>query len=40
MKKYTTPSVEEIKVVSMEHITQGSAGGSGSGYGGTGRPGA
>ena len=40
MKKYTAPSVEEIKIVSMDHITAtGGAGGDGSGYGGGGRPG-
>ena len=38
MKKYTAPSVEEIKVVSMDHITTGGAGGDGSGYAGGGRP--
>lgn len=29
MKKYMTPSIEEIKLVGQEHITAGSVDGSG-----------
>ena len=43
MKNYTAPSVEEIKLVAMEHVTAGGTGvggNTGTGGAGYGRPGA
>ena len=41
MKNYVAPSIEEVKVVAMEHIAagEGGAGGDGNGQGHYGRPG-